>query len=103
MRQRELADIAAAAGIYESPATLLGTGAGIGTNLGGIMASYRPTYTQSGGGLGQALLGVGTSLALGGAFGAGGLFAGGGGAAAAGGAASGGLGGGMSAMQRFGF
>ena len=100
MRQRELADIAAAAGIYESPATLLGTGAGIGTNLGGIMASYKPTYTQGSGGLGQSLLGLGTSLALGGAFGAGGLFAGGAGGAAT---KAANIGGGMSAMERFRF
>lgn len=94
MRQRELADIAAAASIYESPATLFQTGAGVGQGLGQIMAGYKPTYTQSGGGFGQALLGLGTALATGGAFGAGGLFAGG--AGAAGGAAAGGLGGGFS-------
>jgi hypothetical protein len=51
MRQRELADIAAAASIYESPATLFQTGAGVGQGIGGIMASYRPTYTQGSSGL----------------------------------------------------
>ena len=49
--QREMADIAAAASIYESPTTLFKTGAGVGANLGGIMASYQPTYTEGSSGL----------------------------------------------------
>jgi len=51
LRQREMADIAAAASIYESPATLFQTGAGVGQGLGNIMASYRPTYTAGSSGL----------------------------------------------------
>jgi hypothetical protein len=60
MRQRELADIAAAASIYEAPVGLLQTGAGVGQGLGQIMASYRPQYAPSsggGGGLFGGLLG----------------------------------------------
>ena len=53
MRQQQLQDIAAAASIYESPQTLFQTGAGIGANIGGVMASYKPVYAsmyqQSGG------------------------------------------------------
>jgi hypothetical protein len=76
MRQREMADIAAAAGIYEAPISLFQTGAGVGANLGGIMASYKPTYQQS---TGMSLLqmgaGVAAGMATGGAWGAGGAFA----------------------------
>lgn len=51
LRQREMADIAAAASIYESPTTLFQTGAGVGQGIGGIMASYQPTYTKGSSGL----------------------------------------------------
>jgi hypothetical protein len=47
MRQREMADIAQAAAIYEAPATLFQTGAGVGQGIGGIMASYKPSYQQN--------------------------------------------------------
>jgi hypothetical protein len=78
MRQRELADIAAAASIYESPATLFQTGAGVGQGLGNIMASYQPTYTKGSSGLFGGLAsgiagGMGSTL---GQYGAGMLIAG---------------------------
>jgi hypothetical protein len=47
MRQREMADIAQAAAIYEAPATLFQTGAGVGANIGGILGSYKPSYQQN--------------------------------------------------------
>jgi len=50
MRQREAADLAAMAGIYEGPVSLMKTGAGIGGAMGQIAAGYTPTYQQSGGG-----------------------------------------------------
>jgi len=52
MRQREAADLAAMAGIYEGPVSLMKTGAGIGGTMGQIAAGYTPTYQQSGGGSG---------------------------------------------------
>jgi len=67
MRQREMADIAQAASIYEAPISLFQTGAGVGQGIGGIMASYKPQYQQSGfmnfattaAGLGMAAGGMG--------------------------------------------
>jgi hypothetical protein len=50
MRQREAADLAAMAGIYEGPVSLMKTGAGIGGTMGQIAAGYTPTYQTSGGG-----------------------------------------------------
>jgi hypothetical protein len=52
MRQREAADLAAMAGIYEGPVSLMKTGAGIGGTMGQIAAGYTPTYQTSGGGSG---------------------------------------------------
>jgi len=67
LRQREMADIAAAASIYESPTTLFQTGAGVGQGIGGIMASYRPTYTAGSSGLlGGILPAVAGGIASGG-------------------------------------
>jgi len=73
MRQREMADIAQAGTLYQSPTGLFGTGANIGQGIGGILGQYRPQYQQA---PGMALLGLGTSLASGGAFGAGGAATG---------------------------
>jgi hypothetical protein len=67
MRQRELADIASAASIYESPTTLFQTGAGIGQGLGSVMASYQPTYTKGSSGLfGSILPAIAGGIATGG-------------------------------------
>ena len=44
MRQRELADLAAASTLFEAPIGMLTTGAQVGQGLGGILAGYRPTY-----------------------------------------------------------
>jgi hypothetical protein len=75
MRQREMADIAQAASIYEAPVSLFQTGAGVGSNIGGIMASYKPQYQQSTGmGLLQMGTGIATGLATGGAWGKGGIW-----------------------------
>lgn len=57
LRQREMADIAAAASIYESPATLFQTGAGIGQGIGGVLAAYQPSFTKAQPGLFQTMAG----------------------------------------------
>jgi len=51
MRQREAADLAAMAGIYEAPIGLMSTGAGIGQSMGQIAGAYQPTYTKGSSGL----------------------------------------------------
>ena len=51
MRQREAADLAAMAGIYEAPVGLMATGTGIGQAMGQIAGTYQPTYTQGSSGL----------------------------------------------------
>ena len=51
MRQREAADLAAMAGIYEAPVGLMTTGAGIGQAMGQIAGTYKPTYTEGSSGL----------------------------------------------------
>ena len=68
MRQREMADIAQAASIYEAPISLFQTGAGVGQGIGSILGAYKPTYQQS---TGMQLASLGASM-----FGA---YAGGGG------------------------
>jgi len=47
MRQREMADIAQAAAIYEAPISLFQTGAGVGQGIGGILGAYRPQYQNT--------------------------------------------------------
>jgi len=51
MRQREAADLAAMAGIYEAPVGLMTTGTGIGQAMGQIAGTYKPTYTKGSSGL----------------------------------------------------
>ena len=67
MRQREAADLAAMAGIYEAPVGLMTTGAGIGQAMGQIAGTYKPTYTQGSSGLlGGILPAVAGGIATGG-------------------------------------
>jgi hypothetical protein len=63
MRQREAADLAAAAGIYEAPVGLMKTGVGIGQVMGGIAGGYQPTYTQGSSGLLGGLMPAAASFA----------------------------------------
>ena len=71
MRQREMADIAQAAAIYEAPATLFQTGAGVGQGIGGILGAYKPMYQQS---TGMQLAQMGSGIVAGMAAGGTGFF-----------------------------
>lgn len=63
MRQRELADLNAAYGIYKAPVGLMQTGIGIGSTMGQIANQYKPQYSAgSSGALGGILGAVGTAV-----------------------------------------
>lgn len=47
MRQREMADIAQAGTLLQSPTGLFGTGATIGQGIGNILGAYRPQYQDT--------------------------------------------------------